>query len=185
MPSDSSRSLCQVKLRLERACQRLLDLDAELFRFDVNERTITQRLSLYLQSEFPDYAVDCEYNRNMDETKRLPVPVTTIQSNDIKGVTVFPDIVVHRRGSHESNLLALEAKKNAPDGAVAEHDAKKLCGFTTQTAGDFGYSWGVFVNFRITGGVCAPAFTWFAGGRQLLDTEVDELSRSDEVRDGA
>lgn len=44
------------------------------------------------------YNVDCEYNRDGDDSKQ------------IDGDKVYPDFIVHRRGSNEDNLLIIEFK---------------------------------------------------------------------------
>lgn len=46
---------------------RLLAEDAYLFEADANERSISHRLALYLEEEFPGWNVDCEYNRDQHE----------------------------------------------------------------------------------------------------------------------
>jgi len=166
MPSEFSA----VQGRLDRACCELLQKDIRLFEFDVNERTLTQRLSLYLQSEFREHKVDCEYNRSIDEPKKMFVEPEGTRSDDTKAVTVYPDIVVHQRGMHESNLLVVEAKKNATD-PVPYHDAAKLRGFTNQ-AGNFRYEWGAFLNFQIVAGRPTFTITWFWHGHQLSGDEI-------------
>ena len=64
------------------------------------------RFAHYLQNlmdksgQFNDLNLDCEYNRNGEECKRLPSwPNGT-----------YPDVIVHKRGSNDYNLLALEFK---------------------------------------------------------------------------
>lgn len=93
---------CQVL----RAIRHLLVNDDHLFQHDVHERSITHRLACYLQEEFREWHVDCEYNRDCeskDDIKR--------DSNDKKrGRKIYPDIIVHKRGETQ-NLLAIEAKK--------------------------------------------------------------------------
>jgi|CXWL01.1.fsa_nt_gi hypothetical protein len=115
--------------------------DAELLRFDVNERSVSHRLALYLQAEFPRWMVDCEYNRDRAHKKALELPLTPISWADTKARTVFPDIVVHRRGT-DDNLLVVEMKKTTL-GDAADFDRDKLRAFVAQ----FGYECGAFVPF--------------------------------------
>lgn len=94
------------------AVQQLLEMDAELLIRDLHERTITGRLADHLRPHFPEWHVDCEYNRDDHEIKR------------VNGNIVVPDIIVHHRGTQE-NLLVIEVKKSntrAPD----EEDINKL-----------------------------------------------------------
>lgn len=47
-----------------RSLKRIKDEDLDLLRFDVNERSITHRLGMYLQKLVSDsWDVDVEYNR--------------------------------------------------------------------------------------------------------------------------
>jgi hypothetical protein len=106
------------------AIRKLFERDAFLLRNNVNERTISHRLAMYMQEGFPDWDVDCEYNRNHDNPKRIPLPRTTVQSDDVNARTVFPDIIVHNRNTDE-NLLVVEIKKTTNPEKSAE-DLEKL-----------------------------------------------------------
>src|SRR2546426_6667034 len=101
----------EVQRLVGNALTRLFHDDSGLFETNVNERSITHKLAEYLQQEFADWNVDCEYNRNLDEMKRLSVPKTGIEWDDLESKTVFPDIIVHKRGA-KKNLLVIEVKKS-------------------------------------------------------------------------
>src|SRR4051812_38575864 len=81
------------------AIKALLEEDADLFRRDVNERTIAAHLCDHLRPLFPGWNVDPEYNRDGHSVKRAD------------GHIVVPDIVIHRRGTRD-NLLVIELKKS-------------------------------------------------------------------------
>ena len=70
----------EVRDRLYAAYHALLRHDRALLELDANERSLTHKLAEYLQGEFPDWDVDCEYNRDGDTPKRLSVQ--TISTND-------------------------------------------------------------------------------------------------------
>lgn len=56
------------------ALKQLYVDDAYLIDNDVNERSVTHWMAVYLQAEFESWNVDCEYNRNVeshDLKKRL------------------------------------------------------------------------------------------------------------------
>jgi hypothetical protein len=128
--------------RLVRAIQRLETLDEGLLLVDVNERTITHRLAVYLEHEFPDWHVDCEYNRDGHDPKRLNLAVEhDVSTEDEQGRTVFPDVIVHRRETN-SNLLVIEAKKSTSAKRGID-DRDKLQAYLTQ----LGYHYGAFVVF--------------------------------------
>lgn len=61
----------EIRDKIIRAYKTLLAQDAHLLIVDANERSLTHRLAMYLQAEFPDYHVDCEYNRNGMNAKKL------------------------------------------------------------------------------------------------------------------
>lgn len=139
----------EVKEKVEIALGMLLKNDVFLLEHDVNERSISHKLSEYLQQLFPDYHVDCEYNRigkeKVDEKwiiKELCLDVIDIKSNDEEAVTVFPDIIVHIRGEKE-NLLVIEMKKV---GRSYTQDEKKLKAYTSQQ--QLGYSLGCFIKLK-------------------------------------
>ena len=136
-----------MKKILDQALAKLLKDDAHLLAIDANERSITHRLAIYLEELLPDWDVDCEYNRNFDDTKRLDVISEngTILANDTQGTTVFPDIIVHKRNSSR-NLLVLEMKKTTSTRSD-DRDMEKLRGFLRQLH----YGHAVFVKLR-TGG---------------------------------
>jgi hypothetical protein len=125
------------------ALSRLLKEDAYLLEADVNERSISHRLALYLEEEFPDWDVDCEYNRDEHEPKRLRLDPESVQSDDTQGTTVYPDIIVHERGKPR-NLLAIEIKKN--NGGNGNKDFCKLRGLRNE----LGYRYGLFLRFDTT-----------------------------------
>ena len=104
----------------------------------VGERSIVFRFAHYLQNliieddELKEYNLDCEYNRNGAECKGLPsFPNGT-----------YPDLIIHKRGSNEHNLLVMEFKtywnKNR------DEDIKKLIEFV-DINGEYKYRYGISV----------------------------------------
>lgn len=59
-----------VKKRIEKSLNMLIRNDLFLFEIDVHERTISHRLAVYLEQEFPSWNVDCEYDRNRYDQAR-------------------------------------------------------------------------------------------------------------------
>ncbi|GJL61207.1 MAG: hypothetical protein NPIRA03_40640 [Nitrospirales bacterium] len=113
---------------VQAALYRLYDRDAEILRNDVNERTITHKLAEYLEPEFPGWNVDCEYNRNHDQTKKLQsLRGDVAPIDDTDGISVFPDIIVHKRITDE-NLLVIEVKKSTSRKSP-DFDKQKLLAF--------------------------------------------------------
>ena len=97
------------------AINELLRNDAHLLITDNSERAIANRLGRYLENNFPEWDVDCEYNRNGDAVKRL---IYAVEPNgNASERDVIPDIIVHHRGTDE-NLIAFELKRKRPPQAA-------------------------------------------------------------------
>ena len=134
-----------VRHLLEKALMRLADDDSYLFRRDLHERTITHKLAEYLQPLFPEWNVDCEYNRDGHEPKRVNLEDLS-KAEWGEGSNVFPDIIVHHRGDNDHNLLIVEAKKKrALTGAIDRHDQRKIEAFSR----DLNYRHGAALTFRV------------------------------------
>ncbi|HUT71930.1 MAG TPA: hypothetical protein VMW89_14775 [Desulfatiglandales bacterium] len=86
--------------------------DRHLLKHDLNECSINHRLACHLQNHFPDWDVDCEYNKNADKIKELDLPKDKVDWNDTEAKSVFPDVIVHKRGGEGPNLLVIEVKKS-------------------------------------------------------------------------
>ncbi len=134
-----------VESALNQAINRLLIADADILIMDVNERTISHRLANYLEPHFPGWNVDCEYNRNHDDPKRVDIRRRNIESDDTQATTVFPDIIVHKRGTTD-NLVVIEMKKTT-SAENDKYDLGKLDAFKYQ----LGYKFAIFIKVK-TGG---------------------------------
>lgn len=157
----------EIEERVVRSVEQLLRQDRYLLERDVNERSITHRLAVHLSQAFAGWDVDCEYNRDGSDPKRLDLPrKTDIASDDEYATTVFPDVIVHHRGTDE-NLVVVEAKKttNPDDG---EWDRRKLQAF--RSSEQLAYRATVFLLLKTRKGHELGAEIHFADGRmtQLL-----------------
>jgi hypothetical protein len=101
--------------------------EAFLLEKDLGERTLTHRLAVYVEKQFPGWQVDCNYDRLGERTLRLPHG-TIVSTDDHLGKSVYPDIVVHQR-EIPNNLLAIEVRKDSNHQPV-EHDQHKLQALT-------------------------------------------------------
>lgn len=127
-----------IRQKIERAYRFVLKYDAYLLKDNVNERSITHRFAVYIEREFPEYHVDCEYNRMSDSLTRTK---KTIQASDENESTVLPDIIVHLRGSC-INLVVIEAKKT---GNNDTSDKNKLSSYKAS----LGYRHAFFIRFPV------------------------------------
>ena len=128
----------ECKRQFESAIDSLCELDHYLLRVDASERSISHRLAMHLTSRFPNFDVDCEYNRAGFDVKRLKLRERTPRDDELEAVTVFPDIVVHKRGNNESNLLVVEMKKSSSN-VSSDYDFEKLRAFVRE----LGYKYSV------------------------------------------
>ena len=113
-----------------------------LLEKDLGERTLTHRLAVHLEKQFPGWEVDCDYNRLGERRLRLPHG-SIISTDDELGKSIYPDIVVHQR-EIPNNLLAIEVRK-ASNHQPPEHDQHKLQALTDPHLW-FAYRIGVFLT---------------------------------------
>jgi hypothetical protein len=152
-----------------------------LLENNLNERTITHKLAEHLKAHFCDYDVDCEYNRmpknnkNMTEeyiTKRLNLDIKKVKTDDDNGQTVFPDIIIHKRGENEQNYLVIEVKKKKFANEIIrgskekethrDFDKKKLKAYTKTK--ELKYKFGVYLEFNGKG---ISEMKFFKDGKEL------------------
>jgi hypothetical protein len=138
-----------IRTALEGALDQLRIDHEQLFHSDANERSLTHWLAAILAPRFPGWDVDCEYNRDGFAPKRIRIR-TEVPSDDLNAETVFPDIIVHRRGTAD-NLLVVEAKKsNNREGDT--RDRQKLEAFMSGKPDGLGYKFGALVVFGVENG---------------------------------
>ena len=126
---------------LERAIARVKDNDHHLLMVDVSERCIAARLAMYLRDALPAYYdVDVEYNRHGPDKKKLYDLIdehNCPRDRDDEGQTVLPDVIVHKRGVDNSNLLIIEIKKSANQPGL-ERDIRRIEAFRAELRYVFG-----------------------------------------------
>lgn len=134
---------------------KLYALDCYLLqrKLDVNERTITHRMGIYLQELFPTLNVDCEYNRMGTKTdwgisytegdyfaKTVCLSDGLVSEEDDNGSRVFPDIIIHNRNTAE-NFAIIEVKVQWKNGKAGQ-DHRKLRAYIS----DLGYYCGYYIE---------------------------------------
>lgn len=136
----------KIREKIINAYKLLLKNDSHLLIVDANERSITHKLAEYLQLEFPQYNVDCEYNRKGLGIKKLDSFKKNIKSDDTDATSVYPDIIIHHRGT-ENNLVVIEAKKLSNLG----NDDEKLLAYKKDLKYKYAFAVKFFVgdNFSI------------------------------------
>ncbi len=178
---------CEIEKLVNQSLSDLYNNDSFLLKNDVCERSITHRLAIYLQnniSKLRDTAinrldVDCEYNRNKPgelyapkklifDTEELCKQVAINfgqQSEKLLEVSCYPDIIVHRRGDNDSNLLVIEVKKESSQ-IKDSHDINKLKAFTKKdNYNKYDYSYGVFIKLDMHK-ARPPECQWYVKGQK-------------------
>jgi hypothetical protein len=145
---------------------RLRERDSYLLENRVWEGSLAHRLAVYLEPFFPQYFIDCEYDKSGEDRKalrnpdieRLPADWTQGQRDCVfakwtrhaqGGRGIRPDIIVHIRGEGglEENVLAIECKH---EGVNANEFAWDWCKLQEFTSGHqaFRYQMGILVIFE-------------------------------------
>ena len=155
-----------VRTKVEVALRRLRKQDLFLIQANTNERTISHKLAEYLQQEFPDRNVDCEYNRHGTDIKKIDAPKDNVSWNDTEAKTIFPDIIVHERDNDKRNLLVIEVKKSSNvDGRHI--DKAKLMALTE---GEYRYAFGLFLEISMN--ETADILEWYTAGGVLRGQKI-------------
>jgi hypothetical protein len=139
----------------------IADLRAELppLNFgEVYERTTAHAFACHLARYFPNWNVDCEYDR--DGTLFKMLEGIRECEEERKTNRIYPDIIIHHRGGRgrESNLLVIEMKRDAVEDPC---DRLKL-ELMTATDGRYQYQTGLYLN--IDNGVFHQ--TWYENGQR-------------------
>lgn len=126
------------------ALDALLAHDAHLIDADTSERSLSHQLAVHLAAHIPGYHIDCEYNRDGFDVKRLALAERKATDEALEAVTVFPDIIVHERGHRGRNLLVVEVKK-ASSAISDDYDLLKLDAFKSE----LGYQFALHLRFGL------------------------------------
>ena len=120
----------EIESVVTRAIDRVIATERELLDRNVSERALTHHLARFICDEIrAPFVVDVEYNRHLDDPKRMVLAPRRALDDELRATTVFPDIIVHVRGTDAHNLLVLEVKKSHDDLA---YDERKLRAFREQ-----------------------------------------------------
>ena len=125
----------------ENANRKFLESDLDLFMSKVSERTLCGALMLHLNnlvqnSEFANYKVDVEYNRN--KNGKVKTHIKTIHGANDVIVKINCDLIVHSRGKNinQDNLIAIEMKKSDRKQEDKDNDRMRLIALTKDSYDD-------------------------------------------------
>ncbi len=115
--------------------------------YDINERAVSHKLAIYLESHFSKlgYDVDVEYNRmrgdyDVDAVGNLMGKKLNWEESGEGSSHVYPDIIVHKRDT-DNNLLEIEIKM-AWKNKKKTFDYEKIDEYMNQ----LGYAFGVYIE---------------------------------------
>lgn len=118
------------------ANHEFIDRDISLILANVNERGLCGALAQHLvkqicHTEFKDYYVDVEYNRNDGRIK-------TIIGQNLEVIKINCDLILHSRGeiACKDNLIALEMKKSTSRLVDKVNDKNRLIALTKDSYDD-------------------------------------------------
>lgn len=158
-----------LKENIQKALLELHHHDNHLLKNDGSERSIAHCLAVHLQKLFTAYHVDCEYNVNIEASNnRKEIDLLSeelqqfrrsesnrnsynIEDERYYSVSVYPDIIVHKRGRNDNNLVVFELKKSTSTVGDA-YDKLKLKKYTQDFPTSLKYKFGVFINIHT--GLC-------------------------------
>lgn len=158
----------QVIEKINLALIALYKHDQYILEQNGSERSIAHCLANHLKCLFDEYDVDCEYNINIeansskkeigilkDEMVRFNKNINrrrSIKSADriYYYVSVYPDIIIHKRKRNDKNFLVFELKKSTSTSQKElDYDELKLKEYTSSNTPDsLKYTYGVFVNIH-------------------------------------
>lgn len=145
-----------VRQIITNAINDLLVNDPYLLEKNLNERSITHKLAEHLKKDLHGWDVDCEYNRNAEQVKKIKhLRRTDVSNFDDQGRTVYPDIIIHKRGT-DTNWIVLEVKKSNNSSPDSE-DIEKIEGYIEE----LGYCYGVFLRLRVEDSVGIQKIKFF------------------------
>lgn len=203
----------QTETYFKQAVEELYENDGYLFDPDhgLHEQTVSHRLAVYLERRFLknktfrtcNLSVDCEYNRNRDDCKKLYGPCMDCREScrikELKTPFVYdrrsysdardfvrsypegkpcrPDIIIHQRGeNHPTNILIVEVKKNSNrENGHKIVDLIKLSAFTCRK-GDSEYQYQSGFYFKY--GQTAAAAVRFESGEIVKELRFNVSNRT-------
>jgi len=119
-----------IKRRIKQCIEKIYEYDSDLFDRNNYEVMISSKLAQYLFIEFKEYDVDCEYNKHINQEKG----VKELNQN------IRPDIIIHRRGTDEDNLVYIEIKTDHnKESRTSDYNKIKLI---SKQKGEYRYSLG-------------------------------------------
>jgi hypothetical protein len=134
--------------KIAECVDRLYENEKALFERNLCERCLMFRLAYYLQKEFPDHFVDCEFNKVLVSDSNTDKMI--FGELDKRIGKMYTDIVVHKRDSNgKGNLVCMEIKRTKKG---IESDIERLKMMTSNSGIEYmgkryiyAYDYGFFI----------------------------------------
>jgi hypothetical protein len=143
---EAEMNIEEIKNKIKQCLRTLYQNDSILFERNSGkglcERCIVFRFAYYLQNNFPDYSVDCDFNSaSIDGRPVNGKPI--IDPNRRTSTKRFVDIIVHNRTFRQaSDFICFEIKKwNNNNMRASEKDKNNLRVLTSE----YGYRYGFYL----------------------------------------
>lgn len=130
---------------VDEALDRLYTNEKILFKENSSERNRVFHFARYFidilkeQKIFEECDVDCEYNRDYFNEKKYKEVIY-----EGKEHRIFPDFILHKRGSNKENKLAIEFKNTKNLNKIDKYKLEAL----TSEEGSYNYKLGLFIKFN-------------------------------------
>lgn len=169
----------EIKECLDGALDNLNTIDSYLLENDLSERSISHKFACYLSESFCEYNVDCEYNSNVraDTGKKYirllhqsAAHLGILRDTDDDEIIdryVYPDIIVHKRGDSDHNLMIIEIKKSSST-VTSDYDYEKLRRYTSpEYENELNYRFGAFICIGVLENTGEHSIEWFQNGEEF------------------
>lgn len=146
----------QILFFINQAIANLFESEKDILERGLNERILSSRFADYLRPLFNEFDVDPEYNGDIDkpnDRKALDIAKNRLteigyKPNQKNNYKLSPDIIIHKRGSNENNLVVIEVKKDSSPERDKDYDLIKLEHLTIDYLGNhYNYELGVAIIF--------------------------------------
>lgn len=168
----------KIKDIVDAAIATLKEKDDYLLKKDISEWAISHKLAVYLNDKFPQLDVDCEYNGygKADNNKKYLMilrgeleELGKLKNSDgneeLLKRSVYPDIIVHKRGA-EKNLVIIEVKKEKNNDK--DFDRVKIVRYTSPDyENNLNYELGALVIFTTGEGEISHVIEWYENGKKV------------------
>lgn len=168
----------EIKDILDTAIATLKEKDNFLFVNDISEWAISHKLAVYLNDKFPELDIDCEYNgyaKANNNKKYIMILRSKLEElgkikdsdgdDEFLRRSVYPDIIVHKRGEEE-NLMVIEVKKEKNNDK--DFDREKILRYTSHDyENNLNYKLGALVVFSTGKSEPSHEIEWYENGQRI------------------